>query len=138
MNGHLTTHQALGFEIPTASAASPPAAVPNLLICLTQCTRYTKFRKLGQFEEWVVKGSQWQATRDARAAADGVRTAAGTWAVDEAEAKRIEAAVDGDEAWDRLLATKGEWTNKPVQPPGLGRCVWVPRWRWLICEGPKA
>jgi len=91
----------------------PPPPKPN---------RYTKFRKLGQFEEWAVKGSQWKETREARAAADGVKTAAGTWAFNEAEARQIEAAVDGDEAWDRLLASKSDWTNKPVQPPGLGRC----------------
>ncbi|KAI8471990.1 MAG: acetyl-CoA carboxylase [Monoraphidium minutum] len=86
-----------------------------------QLDRYAKFRKLGQFEEWVVKGSQWKATREARAAAAGARTAAGTWAVDEAEARAIEVAVDADEAWDKLLASKEDWTNKPVQPPGLGR-----------------
>ncbi|KAI8469767.1 MAG: acetyl-CoA carboxylase [Monoraphidium minutum] len=88
-----------------------------------QLDRYAKFRKLGQFEEWVVKGGQWKATREARAAAAGAgaRTAAGTWAVDESEARAIEAAVDADEVWDKLLASKEGWTNKPVQPPGLGR-----------------
>jgi hypothetical protein len=69
-----------------------------------------------------VKGSAWKETREARAAAKGVTTAAGTWAYDEAEARAIEAAADADEAWDKALAAKEEWTNKPVQPPGLGRC----------------
>lgn len=86
-----------------------------------QLDRYAKFRRLGQFEEWAVKGSRWKETREARAAASGVTTAAGTWAFDEAEARAIEAAVDADEAWERALASKAEWTNKPLQPPGLGR-----------------
>lgn len=69
----------------------------------------------------MVKGSQWRDTRSERASAAGVATPAGTWAANEAEARYIEGAVDADEAWDRLLAGKEEWTNRPVQPPGLGR-----------------
>jgi acetyl-CoA carboxylase carboxyl transferase subunit alpha len=86
-----------------------------------QLDRYQKFRKLGQFEEWVVRGGDWRNTRAERSAATGVQTAAGTWAYSEAEAAAIEAAVDADEAWDKTLAAKGDWTNKPLQPPGLGR-----------------
>jgi acetyl-CoA carboxylase carboxyl transferase subunit alpha len=89
----------------------------------TQQQRYAKFRKLGQFEEWVVRGADWRNTRASRSAAPGVQTAAGTWAVSEAEAAHIEASVNSDEAWDRAMGSKGDWTNKPVQPPGLGRCV---------------
>lgn len=94
--------------------ASPPTAS-----CCPP--RYAKFRKLGQFEEWVVKGADWKGTRTDRAAAAGVRTAAGTWAANDAEAAFIESSVDADEAWERLLASKQEWVNRPVQPPGLRR-----------------
>ncbi len=83
--------------------------------------RYAKFRKLGLFEEWVVKGSDFKGTREQRAAAPGVYTAAGTWAANEAEARYIEQAVDADEAWERSMAGREEWTNRPVQPPGLNR-----------------
>ncbi|GBF91106.1 acetyl-coenzyme A carboxylase carboxyl transferase subunit, chloroplastic-like [Raphidocelis subcapitata] len=86
-----------------------------------QLDRYAKFRKLGQFEEWAVKGGAWKETREARAAAPGAHTAAGAWAFDASEARAIEAAADGDEAWERALADKAEWTNKPLQPPGLAR-----------------
>jgi acetyl-CoA carboxylase carboxyl transferase subunit alpha len=86
-----------------------------------QLDRYQKFRKLGQFEEWVVRGADWRNTRSARGNTAGVQTAAGTWAVSEAEAAHIAASVDADEAWDKAMEGKGVWTNKPVQPPGLGR-----------------
>ena len=33
----------------------------------------------------------------------------------------MELLADADEKWDALVATKQEWINKPVQPPGLGR-----------------
>jgi acetyl-CoA carboxylase carboxyl transferase subunit alpha len=84
--------------------------------------RYQKFRKLGQFEEWVVRGADWKNVRSERAAASGVQTDAGTWALNEAEAAYIESSVNADEAWEHTLVEKAEWTNKPVQPPGLGRC----------------
>jgi hypothetical protein len=90
--------------------------------CSLTC-RYAKFRKLGQFEEWVVRGADWRNTRTARGAAPGVHTPAGTWALNEAEAAHIAASVDADEAWDRAMEGKADWTNRPVQPPGLGRCV---------------
>lgn len=53
--------------------------------------------------------------------ATGAYTASGTWAASEAEAKYIEQMVDGDERWEALLAERQEWTNKPLQPPGLAR-----------------
>lgn len=90
-----------------------------MLACLS--CRYAKFRKLGQFEEWVVRGADWRNTRSSRGNTAGVQTAAGTWAVSEAEAAHIAASVDSDEAWDKAMEGKGVWTNKPVQPPGLGR-----------------
>jgi len=78
-----------GFE--AGMAFPPPRPDPNnpRPPALAGC-RYQKFRKLGQFEEWVVKGSEWQATRETRSGAEGVRTAAGTWAANEAEARYIE------------------------------------------------
>lgn len=85
--------------------------------------RYQKFRKLGQFEEWVVRGADWRNVRSERASAAGVQTDAGTWALNEAEAAYIESSVNADEAWDATLVEKADWTNKPVQPPGLGRWV---------------
>uniref|UniRef100_A0A383VMQ5 acetyl-CoA carboxytransferase n=1 Tax=Tetradesmus obliquus TaxID=3088 RepID=A0A383VMQ5_TETOB len=86
-----------------------------------QLDRYQKFRKLGQFEEWVVRGADWRNVRSERASAAGVQTDAGTWALNEAEAAYIESSVNADEAWDATLVEKADWTNKPVQPPGLGR-----------------
>eukprot|EP00877_Chromochloris_zofingiensis_P012081 jgi/Chrzof1/7126/Cz02g12030.t1_CAC2[v5.2] len=83
--------------------------------------RYSKFRKLGMFEEWAVKGGDWRNTREQRASSSGTHTAAGTWSLNDAEARYIETAVDADEAWERAMAGKEEWTNKPVQPPGLSR-----------------
>jgi acetyl-CoA carboxylase carboxyl transferase subunit alpha len=89
--------------------------------------RYAKFRKLGQFEEFAVRAADWRAARAERAAAleagegSGARTAAGTWAPTEAEARYIEAAADADEQWEALVQGKEEWTNRPVQPPGLAR-----------------
>jgi acetyl-CoA carboxylase carboxyl transferase subunit alpha len=87
------------------------------------CRRYQKFRKLGQFEEWVVRGADWRNVRSERASASGVQTDAGTWALNEAEAAYIESSVNADEAWEHTLVEKADWTNKPVQPPGLGRWV---------------
>lgn len=56
--------------------------------------RYKKFRKLGQFEEWVVRGADWRNTRSERTNAAGTRTDAGTWALNEAEAAYIESSVN--------------------------------------------
>mmetsp|Transcript_4634 Transcript_4634/g.10954 ORF Transcript_4634/g.10954 Transcript_4634/m.10954 type:complete len:511 (-) Transcript_4634:1505-3037(-) len=83
--------------------------------------RYAKFRALGQFREYVVKGGDWKRTGEERDAAQGVRTAAGTWAVSEAEAHYIEQLADADDKWEKLLEEHKEWTNRPIQPPGLSR-----------------
>jgi acetyl-CoA carboxylase carboxyl transferase subunit alpha len=87
--------------------------------------RYAKFRKLGQFEEFAVRAADWRSARSERAAAEtageGATTKAGTWAPTMAEAQYIEAAADADEQWDALVKGKEEWTNRPVQPPGLAR-----------------
>ena len=68
-----------------------------------------------------MRGADWRGTRSERSSAAGATTAAGTWAASEAEAAYIAASVDADEAWEATLAGAAEWTNKPVQPPGLGR-----------------
>ncbi|GLC37743.1 Chromatin assembly factor 1 subunit p50 [Pleodorina starrii] len=83
--------------------------------------RYAKFRKLGQFQEFVVKGGDWRNAVAERNAAAGATTKAGAWAGSEAEARYIEQLVDADEKWEKLLAEGAEWLNRPVQPPGLGR-----------------
>lgn len=83
--------------------------------------RYAKFRRLGQFEEYAVKGGDWRTAQAERAESPGVLTAAGTWAANEAEARYIEQSVESDERWERLMRGREAWTNKPVQPPGLGR-----------------
>ncbi len=86
-----------------------------------QLDRYAKFRKLGQFQEFAVRGGDWRNAIAERKAAAGVRTKAGAWAVSEAEAKLIERLADGDEDWEKLVAGRSEWVNRPVQPPGLSR-----------------
>lgn len=42
--------------------------------------RYNKFRKLGEFREFLVEGGNWQAADDRRSAASGVTTKSGRWA----------------------------------------------------------
>lgn len=86
-----------------------------------QLDRYAKFRKLGMFDEYVVKGGKWRETRSEREAAEGVYTTAGAWAANEGEARFVEQMADADDKWDALMAGREGWTNKPVQPPGLGR-----------------
>lgn len=56
-----------------------------------------------------------------RRQAEGVHTAAGTWAFSEAEARQIEKSVDADEKWVSSLEGKDQWINRPTQPPGLMR-----------------
>jgi acetyl-CoA carboxylase carboxyl transferase subunit alpha len=86
-----------------------------------QLDRYAKFRKLGQFQEFAVRGGDWKTAVAERAAVAGVHTKAGAWAANEAEAKLIEQMVDGDEKWEKLMEGREEWVNRPVQPPGLNR-----------------
>ncbi|CAL5218470.1 g154 [Coccomyxa viridis] len=83
--------------------------------------RYAKFRKLGQWEEFLVRGGQWREAREARANAEGAYTKLGTWAPTETDAEVIEMMADKDEEWEESLKGKGEWLNRPAQPPGLLR-----------------
>lgn len=117
------------------SHADPASAFPNIKASLLrnfehyrhmsgeeiQLDRYAKFRQLGLFQEFIVKGGDWKNALTERAAAPGVRTKAGAWAASEAEAKFIEQMVDGDEMWEMQLQNRKDWINKPIQPPGLGR-----------------
>lgn len=86
-----------------------------------QLDRYAKFRKLGLFQEYVVNGADFANAIPEREAAAGVKTPAGAWAVSEEEAQYIQSMVDADEEWEALMKERTEWTNKPVQPPGLSR-----------------
>eukprot|EP00798_Chlamydomonas_sp_ICE-L_P011672 gene11672-34393_t len=83
--------------------------------------RYSKFRKLGKFQEYAVSGGAWKEAAEERSKAEGVLTEAGTWAFNEAEAAYLKSVADADEKWDALMVGREEWTNKPLQPPGLGR-----------------
>ncbi len=74
-----------------------------------------------------------------------MRTKAGTWALNAAEARQIEAAADADERWVASLEGKDQWLQRPLQPPGLLRsgehsytvvpsfpcCVTLGKDRWL-------
>lgn len=56
-----------------------------------------------------------------RLQAEGVRTKAGTWALNESEAAAIEAAVDTDEQWEKSLEGRDQWLMRPQQPPSMLR-----------------
>lgn len=117
------------------SHANPAAVFPNIKTALLNTyaryskmseeeimlDRYAKFRKLGQFREFAVRGGQWKEAERQRSEATGVYTKAGTWAVDEAEAVYIEKLADQHEQWQQVLEERQEWVNKPLQPPGLSR-----------------
>ena len=53
--------------------------------------------------------------------AEGAYTKLGTWAPTETDAEVIEMMADKDEEWEESLKGKGEWLNRPAQPPGLLR-----------------
>lgn len=42
--------------------------------------RYNKFRKLGEFREYLVEGGNWQGADERRSSASGVTTKTGRWA----------------------------------------------------------
>ena len=71
--------------------------------------------------------------------AEGAFTKMGTWAPTEADAELIELMADKDEEWEASLKGKGEWLNRPAQPPGLLRsgpaspCASVPLSDVLSC-----
>lgn len=45
--------------------------------------------------------------------AEGVRTEAGTWCVDEEERDHVQQTLDRAEGWDALLESKSEWLRPP-------------------------
>ena len=53
--------------------------------------------------------------------AAGAHTAAGTWAVDEGEAKIVEMIADRDETWTTSLAGKEQWLRPPATQHGMLR-----------------
>lgn len=82
--------------------------------------RYMKFRKLGMFEEFLVRGGDRAGAREALSKATGAYTAAGTWAPTPDDAKFIEMVADMEEKWQANLAGKEEWIMKPEVPaPGF-------------------
>lgn len=84
-----------------------------------QLDRYSKFRALGQYEEFLVTGGRNVEAREALDKAPGAYTAAGTWAPTLDDAKFIEMLADMDEKWQTTLEAKREWTKKPRSPPGV-------------------
>ena len=42
--------------------------------------RYAKFRQLGDYREFLVKGGQWQKADEERRNAEGVKSKSGRWA----------------------------------------------------------
>lgn len=86
-----------------------------------QLDRYQKFRMLGEFDEFIVKGGDWRTAREERSQSSGHFTKAGAWAASEAEARYIEQMADADEAWEKQLQGRESWISRPRQPPGLTR-----------------
>jgi hypothetical protein len=42
--------------------------------------RYFKFRKLGEFRDFLVEGGDWKSADERRAGAKGIKTKSGRWA----------------------------------------------------------
>ncbi|KAJ9533758.1 hypothetical protein QJQ45_026786 [Haematococcus lacustris] len=91
-----------------------------------QTDRYAKFRKLGKFQEWVVRGGDWRAANAEREAAVGVHTKAGTWAASEAEAHFIEQvrskAISTRGVLISLGAAGGAWVSSGTKFDLRGSC----------------
>ncbi|EFN53883.1 hypothetical protein CHLNCDRAFT_36222 [Chlorella variabilis] len=86
-----------------------------------QLDRYSKFRQLGMWEEFLVAGGKNKEAREALQTAPGATTAAGTWAPTADDAKFIEMVADMEDKWQQTLATKQEWVTKPDLPAGVSR-----------------
>ena len=90
-----------------------------------QLDRYLKFRNLGMFEEFLVRGGDPEAAKEALRKAPGATTEAGTWAPTEDDAKYLEMVADMEEKWQQTLESKKEWLMPPSLPdeglriPGL-------------------
>lgn len=84
--------------------------------------RYEKFRKLGMFEEYLVRGGDRLGAREALAKAPGATTKAGTYAPTADDAEFLEMMTDMEEKWQETLKGKEEWLLKPDVPsPGFNR-----------------
>ena len=87
--------------------------------------RYQKFRKLGLFEEYLVRGGDRAGAKEALAKAPGAYTEAGTYAPTADDAEFLEMMTDMEEKWQQTLKGKEEWLMKPKLPasglntPGL-------------------
>jgi acetyl-CoA carboxylase carboxyl transferase subunit alpha len=78
--------------------------------------RYMKFRKLGMFEEFLVRGGDQKGAKEALEKAPGAYTAAGTYAPTADDAKFIEMLADMEEKWQTTLDSKQDWVMKPDTP----------------------
>lgn len=82
--------------------------------------RYNKFRKLGMFEEYLVRGGDREGAKEALAKAPGAKTKAGTYAPTSDDAEFLEMMTDMEEKWQKTLEGKQEWVMKPEAPaPGF-------------------
>jgi acetyl-CoA carboxylase carboxyl transferase subunit alpha len=82
--------------------------------------RYNKFRKLGMFEEYLVRGGDREGAKEALAKAPGAKTKAGTYAPTSDDAEFLEMLTDMEEKWEKTLQSKQEWVMKPNAPaPGF-------------------
>lgn len=75
--------------------------------------RYAKFRKLGQFREYLVEGGDWKSADARREAAQGVTTKTGRWAEDEQEAAYWDIFDEMTEDWEDTLEANKEWLMPP-------------------------
>ncbi|CAG9462304.1 unnamed protein product [Pedinophyceae sp. YPF-701] len=91
----------------------------NMSAVEIQADRYAKFRKIGLYEDFLVRGGQRAAALAERAEAPGATTKAGTECATAEEAELVELLADADARWAEMLATKQEWTKRPVQPRPL-------------------
>ena len=78
--------------------------------------RYMKFRSLGLFEDFYVRGGDRAGAIEALSKAPGSYTEAGTWAPTEDDAKFIEMMADMEAKWQTMLQGKEEWLMKPALP----------------------
>lgn len=82
--------------------------------------RYNKFRKLGIFEEYLVRGGDREGAKEALSKAPGAKTEAGTYAPTSDDAEFLEMMADMEEKWETTLKDKQEWLMKPETPaPGF-------------------
>ncbi|GMH40463.1 hypothetical protein BSKO_08367 [Bryopsis sp. KO-2023] len=75
--------------------------------------RHLRYRKFGMYDEFIVKGGQRDKAREDRLKAEGVRTKAGTWCMNEEERDYIEQAINYEEQWKETIKGKEEWLLKP-------------------------